>query len=97
MSEDVVLADLLQGVECTTEAGMFTNIIPRVPYYEPTILLMIEILHYLKDPKLLNYGNYGIFLIMGKAGFYITNRSLPKPCTNHCEAMFHPESPRPLN
>ena len=27
---------------------------------------MIEILPYLKDPKL--YGNYGIFLIMGNAG-----------------------------
>ena len=58
---------------------LLINIIPRVPYYEQTILLMIEILHYLKDPKLLNYGNYGIFLIMGKAGFYIISRSLPKP------------------
>ena len=29
---------------------------------------MIEILHYLKDPRL-DYGNYGIFLIMGNAGF----------------------------
>ena len=29
------------------------------------VLLMIEILHYLMD---LNYGNYGIILIMGNAG-----------------------------
>ena len=29
---------------------------------------MIYILHYLKDPRLLDYGNYGIFLIMGNAG-----------------------------
>ena len=30
------------------------------------LLLMISILHYLKDPKL--YGNYGIFLFLGNAG-----------------------------
>ena len=30
---------------------------------------MIAILHYLKDPKLINYGNDGKFLIMGTAGF----------------------------
>ena len=32
---------------------------------------MIEILHYLNDP--IDYGNYGIFLIMGNA--YIINSS----------------------
>ena len=39
---------------------------------------MIEILHDLKDPKLrtLNYGNYGIFLIMGNAG-YISSTVVP--------------------
>ena len=31
----------------------------------PIIRLMDKILH---DPKALNYGNYGIFLIMGSAG-----------------------------
>ena len=30
---------------------------------------MVEILHSLKDPKLCIYGNHGIFLIMGNAGF----------------------------
>ena len=32
------------------------------------ILLMDKILHYFKYKKI-NYGNYGIFLIMGSAGF----------------------------
>ena len=30
---------------------------------------MIHILHYLQDPKALNYGSYGTFLIVGNAGF----------------------------
>ena len=42
------------------------------------ILLMIQILHYLKDP--IDYENYGLFLIMGHAGFLSSTVSLnPKP------------------
>ena len=51
----------------------FTIIISDTRYLKPPtrrlradILLMIEVLHYLKDPQL---WNCGIFLIMGTAGF----------------------------
>ena len=42
----------------------------RVSYAQLSkILLMDKILHDHKDPKLWESGNYGIFLIMGNAGF----------------------------
>ena len=54
------------------------------------ILLMINILHYLKDLRTLNYGNYGIFLIMGNAGFLtstVVRRSTKKINRSNPEAI----------
>ena len=44
-----------------------TQIVLTITIIITIILLMDKILHYFKYP--LNYGNYGIFLIMGHAGF----------------------------
>ena len=48
------------------------------------ILLVIQILQYLKKPE--TYGNKGIFLMMGNAGFYIINprRVVLQEFGTHC-------------
>ena len=46
-----------------------------------TLLLMISILHDLKDPIDLLYGNSGIFLIVGDAGF-ISSTAVLEPIKN---------------
>ena len=68
------------------------NAAGRVPKYE-SLLLMIEILSI--TLRTLNYGNYGMFLIMGHAGFISSNRfsegSLPPTgacCRRPCIALW---------
>ena len=44
--------------------------------------------------RTLNYGNYGIFLIMGNAGFYPSTTILGVPCYD-CSRMGH-QNPAPI-
>ena len=55
-----------------------------------SLLLMIEILHYLKDLRTLNYGNYGILRIinMGNAGCISSTVLVVWACTlKHVQAL----------